>query len=57
MILKIAFGIITILAVIAGILALTGDPAAASAFGFGAAVISGVSLAYLIGRDGKNMST
>lgn len=54
MILKIAFGVITILSVIAGIVALTGDPAAASAFAFGAAVISGISLAYLIGRDGKS---
>lgn len=53
MIQKIAFGAITILAAIAGIVALTGDPVVSSAFAFGAAVLSGVSLAYVIGRDGK----
>lgn len=53
MIQKIAFGAITILAVVAGIVALTGDPIVAASFAFGAAVLSGVSLAYVIGRDGK----
>lgn len=50
---KIAFGVITVLAVVAGIIALTGDPIVSSGFAFGAAVLSGVSLAYIIGRDGK----
>ncbi|WP_153078291.1 hypothetical protein [Nesterenkonia haasae] len=53
MILKLAFGGIAILAAVAGIVAITGDPAVASAFAFGGAVLSGISLAYLIGRDGK----
>lgn len=50
---KIAFAAITILAVISGIVALTGDPIVSASFAFGAAVLSGVSLAYIIGRDGK----
>ncbi|WP_300344274.1 hypothetical protein [Nesterenkonia sp.] len=53
MILKIAFGVITILAVISGIVVLTGEPPVAAGFSFGAAVVAGVSLAYLIGRDAK----
>ncbi|WP_191089855.1 hypothetical protein [Nesterenkonia ebinurensis] len=53
MILKISFGAITLLAAVAGIIALTGEPVVAAAFAFGAAVLSGVSLAYLMGRDGK----
>lgn len=56
MILKIAFGVITILAVVSGVIALTGEPAVASAFAFGAAVLSAVFLAYLIGRDAKKQS-
>lgn len=53
MILKIAFAAITVLAAVAGIISITGDPAVSAAFAFGAAVLSGISLAYLIGRDGK----
>ncbi|GAA1817789.1 hypothetical protein [Nesterenkonia flava] len=54
MILKIAFAVITILSAIAGIIALTGDnPEVASGFAFGAAVLSAIGVAYLIGRDGK----
>ncbi|WP_166432877.1 hypothetical protein [Nesterenkonia salmonea] len=53
MILKLAFGAIAILATVAGIVAITGEPAVASAFAFGSAVLSGISLAYLLGRDGK----
>lgn len=53
MILKISFGAITLLAAVAGILALTGDPVVSAAFAFGGAVLSGISLAYLLGRDGK----
>ncbi|WP_166429903.1 hypothetical protein [Nesterenkonia sphaerica] len=53
MILKLAFGVIAILATVAGIIAIAGDPAVAAAFAFGGAVLSGISLAYLIGRDGK----
>lgn len=56
MILKIAFGVITILTLVAGIMVLTGEPPVASAFAFGAAVVSAVSLAYLIGRDAKKQS-
>ncbi|WP_022872211.1 hypothetical protein [Nesterenkonia alba] len=53
MILKIAFALITILAAIAGIIALVGDPNVAAGFSFGAAVVSAVGIAYLLGRDGK----
>lgn len=56
MILKIAFGAITILTVAAGIIGLTGEPAVAAAFAFGAAVVAAVNLAYLIGRDAKKRS-
>ncbi|WP_158583047.1 hypothetical protein [Nesterenkonia natronophila] len=53
MILKLAFGGIAILATVAGIVAITGEPVVAAAFAFGSAVLSGISLAYLLGRDGK----
>lgn len=53
MILKIGFGVIAILAIVSGIVTLTGDPIVGASFGFGAATVAGVSLAYLIGRDGK----
>lgn len=56
MILKIAFGAITILTAVAGIMVLTDEPTAAAALAFGAAVVSAVSLAYLIGRDAKKQS-
>lgn len=54
MILKVAFAVMTVLAVIAGVVALTGEPALAAGFSFGTAVLSAVGLAYLMGRDGKN---
>lgn len=53
MILKISFGAIALLATVAGIVAITGEPVVAAAFAFGSAVLSGISLAYLLGRDGK----
>ena len=56
MILKIAFAAVTILAAVAGIIVLTGEPAVAAAFAFGAAAVSAVSLAYLVGRDNKKLS-
>lgn len=56
MILKIAFGVITILALVAGIMVLIEEPPMAAGFSFGAAVVSAVGLAYLIGRDAKKQS-
>lgn len=56
MIQKIIFGVVTILAAASGVIALTGEPVVAAAFGFGAAAVSAVFLAYLIGRDAKQQS-
>ncbi|MGO1192315.1 MAG: hypothetical protein ACTMHH_00440 [Nesterenkonia sp.] len=56
MILKIAFGAITILTIAAGIFVLTGEAPVAAALAFGAAVTAAISLAFLIGRDAKKRS-
>ncbi|GAB3848292.1 hypothetical protein [Nesterenkonia populi] len=54
MILKIALVLITILAVTAGITSLMEtEPGVTAAFSFGAAVISAIGIAYLLGRDGN----
>lgn len=54
MILKIAFALITVLAITSGVMSLTeAEPGLTAAFSFGAAVISAIGIAYLLGRDGN----
>ncbi|WP_146340073.1 hypothetical protein [Nesterenkonia sp. NBAIMH1] len=54
MILKIGLGLITILTVTAGIMSLMEtEPGVTAGFAFGAAVVSAIGIAYLLGRDGN----
>lgn len=54
MLYKIAFGLVTVLSLIAGIVAVVEETYVASAFSFGSAACGAIALSFLIGRDNKH---